>query len=228
MGETQLDRVQLKRKDGESPDTLRCKFNPKEITISKSSTWRRSQNRGARNASQPEFVGTNPRTLKMNLLFDSWDTEADDDDVSKDVELLFDWTNPTEQSVNNNRPQPPLVVMHWGNKSYFEVYVKQVSAKYTMFDTKGVPVRATVTVTFEETPEGAEGQNPTSGGKPGQRTHTVTEGDSLQSIAYKEYGRADRWRAVAAFNGIDDPLRVPLGRDLLLPAAIDAEALAKG
>ena len=35
--------------------------------------------------------------------------------------------------------------------------------------------------------------------------------------AFAEYGDPTAWRALAAFNEIDDPLRVPTGRVLLLP-----------
>ena len=42
-------------------------------------------------------------------------------------------------------------------------------------------------------------------------------GDSLASVAFGEYGDPTAWRALAAFNEIDDPLRVPTGRVLLLP-----------
>jgi nucleoid-associated protein YgaU len=42
---------------------------------------------------------------------------------------------------------------------------------------------------------------------------TVVAGDSLASIAYREYGDPTMWRPLAAFNGIDDPLRAAAGRD---------------
>ena len=37
-------------------------------------------------------------------------------------------------------------------------------------------------------------------------------GDTLASVAYAEYGDPTLWRPLAAFNGIDDPLRVPTGQ----------------
>lgn len=205
-------------------ERLTCRFNPKEITVSKSSQWTRSPNKGAQDASRPEFVGTNPRTLTMDLLFEGW--EGGSGDVSGDVEKLFEWTNPTAESVNNNKPQPPLVVLHWGQKSYFEVYVKQVNVNYTLFDPQGAPIRAVAKCTLEETPMSAEGQNPTSGGRPGTRTHVVVQGESLQSIAHQEYRQATRWRAIALANGIDDPFRLRPGTSLLVPPASDSTVLA--
>jgi nucleoid-associated protein YgaU len=40
----------------------------------------------------------------------------------------------------------------------------------------------------------------------------------LASVAFAEYGDPNAWRPLAAFNGIDDPLRVPTGTVLLLPS----------
>ncbi len=209
----------------ETGERLECMFNPKEITITKSSKWKRTPNKRSRGSSEPEFVGTGPRSMKMELLFDDTGSGGGKD-MSEPVEKLLEWTSPTEESVSNNKPQPPLVILHWGNKSYFEVYVKQVTAKFVLFDEQGTPIRAKVNVTFEETPEAAEGQNPTSGGRPGRRTHLVTTGETLPSIAYAEYQRADRWRAIAIENGIDDPFRLRPGTSLLIPPAVEAERLA--
>ena len=49
------------------------------------------------------------------------------------------------------------------------------------------------------------------------RVHTVTDGDSLQSIAYKNYGDATRWRTLAEANGIDNPLTLRRGHELTIP-----------
>lgn len=61
-------------------------------------------------------------------------------------------------------------------------------------------------------------QNPTSGSYEVRRSHRTIAGDSLASVAFAEYGDPAAWRALAAFNGIDDPLRMPTGTLLLLPS----------
>jgi nucleoid-associated protein YgaU len=48
--------------------------------------------------------------------------------------------------------------------------------------------------------------------------HRTIVGDNLASIAYAEYGDPAHWRPLAAYNGIDDPLRLPNGRTILLPS----------
>lgn len=218
-----LEKAYLRTREG---DQLDCTFNPKEITITKSAQWKRTPNRRSRRGATPEFVGTNPRSLKMELFFNTTGSKASGSGVTDDVDMLFSWMSPTDDSSSNNRPQPPLVTFHWGTMTYFEAYLKQVSAKYTLFTPEGIPIRARINVTFEETPDSAQGQNPTSGGRPGRRTHLVIAGDTLPSIAYQEYRRADRWRAIALENRITDPFRLKPGVELLIPPAVEAERLS--
>ena len=198
-------------------------YNPAEITISKSSDWKATPTKGAKKGPKPEFNGTNPRELKMQLHLEGWANGKGD--VSKDVSTLFEWTNPTGPSTQKNKSQPPVLLLQWGPTKYFECYLKSVSAKYTFFDPDGTPLRAVVDVSLGETPMSALSQNPTSGGVPGRRQRTLIAGETLHSVSYAEYGTPTLWRALAEANGIDDPLRVRPGHVLLVPPQIDAEGL---
>lgn len=195
---------------------VECKFNPREYVVAKSANWTRTPVRGAESAPMPEFVGTNPRTLQMELFFDEW--ESGSGDVSKDVETLLGWTNPTQDSINANKPNPPIVFFQWGSKPLFDAYVKSINARYTMFRGDGTPVRAHVTAVFEEVPSEPGRQNPTSGGRLGRRMHTVEPRETLHWIAYREYGDPTLWRGLAYENGIRDPLpSLSPGSTLLIP-----------
>jgi len=90
--------------------------------------------------------------------------------------------------------------------------------------TKGTPIRATCNVSLEEMPGDPLKQNPTSGSLTLTSVRTVVAGDSLASIAYREYGDPGMWRPLALFNGIDDPLRLRLGSSVLLPVVDDLMA----
>jgi nucleoid-associated protein YgaU len=94
-----------------------------------------------------------------------------------------------------------------------------VEASYTLFGTTGVPIRATCRMQLHEIPSRTKGQNPTSGALTAQRVHRVVAGDSLQSLAWREYGNAAAWRAIAEVNGIDDPQSLRTGTELIMPAA---------
>jgi nucleoid-associated protein YgaU len=216
-----LEKAFIALKDGS--EQLTCAFNPREYTIATSATWHKTPAKGAKSAPKPEFVGANPRSMQMELFFDAWEAGGD---VSKAVDTLIGWTKPTPKSLSDNKPNPPIVVFHWGTKAFFDAYLKQVSAKYTLFLQDGTPVRASVGVGLEEVPAEPPKQNPSSGGMPGQRTHLVSSADTLHSVAYAEYGDASLWRGLADANGIDDPLRLMPGTTLLIPPATVAVELS--
>jgi len=147
----------------------------------------------------------------------------------KDIEKLIEWLKPTNSSIHQTqKPQPRTLQFHWGSGplASFKGYLKSVSAKYTMFKPDGTPVRATAQITLEEIPDEPKKQNPTSGAIVGRRTHVVAAGDSLHSVAFREYDDPSLWRGLAVLNGIDDPLRVAPGRRLMLPTADEAAALS--
>jgi nucleoid-associated protein YgaU len=43
-------------------------------------------------------------------------------------------------------------------------------------------------------------------------------GDTLQKIAAREYGDPNKWRPIARANNIDNPLTIPAGQALKIPA----------
>ena len=153
------------------------------------------------------------------MFFDA--TAKHDGSVVEAVDKLFSCCAPTDKTHANNKPMPPLVVFQWGAITSFPAYVTQVSAKYTLFTPEGTPIRALCTVTLQEMPQEKGKQNPTSGSIAARSIHRVVTGDTLASIAYREYGDPTMWRPLANFNRIDDPVRLPLGSMLMLPSAAE-------
>lgn len=196
---------------------LPFQFNPKEVTISKSAKWERKPAKGASKAGPPEFTGSEPAKLTLEMFFDA--TAAQDGSVVKAVEVLMACCVPTPESIAAKKPSPPLVVLHWGSTASFPAFITSVSVKLTLFNADGTPIRATCAVQLEEMPgDEYRKQNPTSGSYDVRRVHRTVAGDSLASVAFAEYGDPASWRALARFNAIDDPLRVPAGTLLLLPS----------
>jgi nucleoid-associated protein YgaU len=191
-------------------------FNPKEVTITKSASWKRDTGKRSGTAGRPEFTGPEPSKMTLEMFFDA--TPTRDGSVVEAVETLLSCCVATEKSDGQNKPVPPLVVLHWGSISSFPAFVTSVSAKFTLFSSDGTPIRAVCSVSLEEMPgEKFRKQNPTSGSHQVRRVHRTIAGDSLASVAYAEYGDPAAWRTLAAFNEIDDPLRVRTGTVLLLP-----------
>ncbi|HEX3826760.1 MAG TPA: hypothetical protein VHV82_05750 [Sporichthyaceae bacterium] len=201
---------------GAERGTITFQFNPTEVHISKSAQWGRDAAKGAAGAGPVEFTGAGPCHLNLEMFFDASGTH--DGSVVAAVEQLLSCCVPTESSADRQRPSPVLVVFQWGRITSFPAFVTSVDARYSLFAPDGTPIRATCTVALEEMPTQSEKTNPTSGATTVRKVHTVVESDTLASVAYAEYGDPALWRPLAAYNEIDDPMRLPHGTRLLLPA----------
>ncbi|HEX5495645.1 MAG TPA: LysM peptidoglycan-binding domain-containing protein [Mycobacteriales bacterium] len=192
-------------------------FNPNRLALTKSTEWRRNPVRMASQSALPEFVGSGPRSLSLEVFLDA--TTTHDNSVERSVEQLMVACVPTPQSLRNKKPASPWVRLEWGTARTisFDGVLSQFSVDYSLFDVDGTPLRATCSLGIEEASVDAPGQNPTSGALQASRTHRVVLGDSLAELAWREYGDATSWRVIADANGIDDPLVLVPGRELLLP-----------
>jgi nucleoid-associated protein YgaU len=92
-----------------------------------------------------------------------------------------------------------------------------LSIRFVMFRPNGEPARALVDLELTQSEQAQPGQNPTTRAIAGLKVHTISDGDSLQSLAYRNYGDATRWRPIAEANGIDNPLALRRGAQLTIP-----------
>jgi hypothetical protein len=201
---------------------IECMFNPTEYRLSQRVQVPRNTT-PAREGGTPQYGGTGALTLTTQLFFD--DFASADGDVTPKITTLLGWTKATQSSKDAGRPCPPLVQFLWGGNPQLNDltgYLTTVTINYTLFRKDGTPVQAKVDITIEGQTEPDAGQNPTSHAVNSRRTHTMIEGDTLQSVAFRELGKPAYWRAIAELNGIDDPMRVRAGAVLLIPSRADA------
>jgi len=204
---------------------LKFKYNPEKFTYTKSALWSEGERNRHEDPPSPTYQKTSPATVTMEVFFDAFN-DGFWGDVTKSVKTLIDWTKPCPQP--NGVPNPPLLAIEWGSSPAlrgFRGYLSNVTANYTMFRMNGTPIRAECSITLTEVPNPSAKQNPTSGTEAGMHAHVIVAGETLHSVAWAEYGRADYWRALADFNDIDDPLRIEPGTRLLLPSRRDAARL---
>ena len=202
-------------------------FNPTKLEITATAKYDQPKQAGASGggASKPQFTGPEPRSMSLELLLDAWiDHDGKPYDLFNAIATLVSWTRPTKGSNTKDKPNPPAVMLSWGQPrkiltepEFFKMFLKSVKYTYTMFDDKGNPMRATVSVQGQEIPDPPKKGNPTSGGLAGRDSHLVVEGDTLASVAFEYYGVPGYWRGLAQANGIDDPLRVRPGVSLYMP-----------
>lgn len=189
-------------------------FNPEEYTVEKGVQYAQIAVPGL-SAPVVQFVHGNAQTLQMELFLDTLEKSAqaaagsDVRELVKQVVSLMD-IEPTMHA-------PPPVLFTWGSLSFTCVLVR-ASQRFIMFKPDGTPVRARVQVTFSEfrnvDMEAKEIKRQTADYS---KLHTVTQGDTLPLIAWREYGHATAWRPIALRNGLDDPRALEIGAVLVLP-----------
>ena len=105
-GEAGLSKATLRVVSG-TPKRLELRFlyNPTEYTVTKGSNWSRPQTSGAKSTTRPQFGGTNPQTLQMEIFFDAF--ESGSGSVGDDVATLLDWTMATTRRAPRRSPNHP-------------------------------------------------------------------------------------------------------------------------
>jgi nucleoid-associated protein YgaU len=226
----------------QSPDTaIYFLFNPDQIVLSHStqSTGQPTVQTKAQSAGGGRPITLHPGAGKPGHL-----TIAIDkllllgSEVQANCETLLKWSVPTHKPLvkgpaptgNQAEAQLPDLSLTWGDLAFLHVKLNQVNITYQRFTASGKPIRAQVRLNLQRLdppgqPPPQPGTNPTSGGLPGRRSHTVIAGENLQQIATSAYGGPAAWRAIAIANDIEDPLRVRPGAVIYLP---DPEELAAG
>ncbi|MEA3309352.1 MAG: LysM peptidoglycan-binding domain-containing protein [Chloroflexota bacterium] len=201
--------------------SITCMYNPETLQFSRSASWDK-KSIPQESHSEHSYKGGEAATLSVKLFFD---TTRDIQEHGVKVSAGTDVRNYTDflfslTEVEQDTGHPPYCRFEWGGKFYFvKGFLKSVSADYTLFLPDGTPIRAEVSVSFEETDSEEElddqAQNPTTRSL-ARKTWIVREGERLDWIAYQEYGKAANWRHIAEVNGIDNPLVLRPGQVLKL------------
>lgn len=206
----------------DGPHEIECSFNPTDYTLSQQVSVPGTAT-PSREGGQQQYAGTGAMSFSTSLFFDAF-SEAKGD-VTPKITTLLGWMKPTKASGSDGRHCPPMVKFTWGGNQQLDKligFLTQATVKYTLFRMDGTPVRAEVAITITAQSDPETGTNPTSHAVNSRRVHQVIDGDTLQSVAYRELGKPTYWRSIAELNNIDDPMRLPAGTVLLIPSVADA------
>ena len=200
----------------ETNEEINCLFNPNEYTFKRSNAWTQKKVKGE-NIPNLEFGGGASATLSMNLFLDTSTTGGDVRDTTKKIWKLLD-IDEKATDMTTVKGRPPVVEIHWGTVWTFKAVITSLTEKCTLFRDDGVPIRATLDVSFLQAKEaGAHPpQNPTTAGTSGYKRRVVNEGDTIDWIAFDEYGNSAMWRYIADTNSLDDPGRLRPGQVLAI------------
>jgi nucleoid-associated protein YgaU len=180
-------------------------FYPSEYTQVKSANY--SEKTKYKAKSEIQFKGDNLETLKMDLFFDTYESN---EDVRIHTNKITDL-----MKYDHRKDMPKVLRFVWGPIN-FTCVLESVTKKFTMFNKEGVPVRATLTVDFKEYAEGNAPRERTSS-QSNTQVRSLKAGDSLWSIAADAYGSASMWRSIAEKNKIANPRLLVPGKEIVIP-----------
>ena len=192
-------------------------FNPNKLAINRSAQWA-SQSPAGRDNPELHFTGAQPTTLAIDLLFDTYDSpELEKKSVNEYTSKLLHLTT---VEMHGGKHRPPVCRLRWGRTGvFFQGVLQQLDQTFTMFMENGTPVRATAHCVFQQWRSGEEDRKRQAlMSADVAKVWVVQQGQTLASIAAEEYRDPRKWRVIAEANHIDDPLRVPAGARLVLPA----------
>jgi len=190
------------------PKRIDVLFNPSEYALESSNQFSWQTIPGL---SQPiaQFVSGEASTLTMDLFFDTYEAGSDVRKHTAKVVGLLD--------VDKDLHAPPICKFVWGSLQFRGV-VEKVSQKYTMFLDSGIPVRATLNVSFKAIRSIKEQfQNIPRQSADRTKQRTIKAGDQLWRIAAEEYEDAQLWREIAKANRIHDPNQLEPGMVIKIP-----------
>jgi hypothetical protein len=214
--------------------TIDVQFNPTQYTLNKGAQIAEIAVYGL-DSPVLQFVRGQNEKLTLDLFFDTTRAASGQGDSSmgEDAADVRDQTGAIYQLVKM-QPRthaPPRVRFIWGSLS-FKAVVQSVQQKFDLFSPTGVPLRATLSVTFCEyktVEEQLAELNLQSTDHTKRRV--VKEGETLSQIASEEYRDPMLWRYIANDERnkgkIDNPRRLRPGTVLLIPP-VDARSVFTG
>ena len=187
-------------------------FNPSQIAIQKTSKWQLTP-KAESDTAKSQFTYGEPATLSIELFFDTYDTpklpKRDVREETNKIVRLLD--------IDPERHAPPVLLFVWGDLR-FTCVLARASQRFTMFAEDGRPVRARLTVTFNEfTNADREAKEIKRSTADFTKLHVVAQGETLSSIAEQLYRNPALWRPIAIVNGVDNPRKLPVGLRLRVP-----------
>jgi hypothetical protein len=192
-------------------------FNPTEYSLAKSAQIAEI---GIPGLDSPvlQFVRGQNEKLTLDLFFDTTSSGLGEGGGVLDVRTL---TRSIYQlvKIQPKTHAPPRLLFIWGSLS-FKAIVESVTQKFTLFNPTGVPLRASLSVTFREYKTLEDQLSELNLQSPDQtKRRVVRQGDTLNRIAAEEYNDPHQWRAIADRNieVLGNIRRLTPGTVLLIP-----------
>ncbi|HEY0606876.1 MAG TPA: LysM peptidoglycan-binding domain-containing protein [Herpetosiphonaceae bacterium] len=201
------------------PQFFTVPFNPTEYTLNKAAQIAEIAIMGI-DSPILQFIRGQNEKLTLELFFDT--TTTDDVvpgpiDVREKTRIVYQLVK-----IQPETHAPPRVRVTWGSGLEFYAIVESVQQRFTLFNAQGIPLRATLSVSFREY-KSLQKQLRELNLQSSDHTkrYVVKRGETLSQIAARVYHDAYQWRQIADANPGVDPRRPAPGAELIIPPLDD-------
>ena len=162
-----------------------------------------------------EFQGMSPETISFDIYFDSTgaikdSTSSVDDQISTLKEVCYEYQDEIHE--------PNYLIISWGSL-VFKCKLTSLDLTYSLFQPDGTPLRAKVSVSFEEALDESEISKKANPKSPDLSHHVmVRQGDTLPLICHKIYGDSRYFQEVARYNKLTSYRNLKVGSIINLPS----------
>lgn len=220
-------------------------YNPTSYSTEVKTTWIPEQGANP-DARQLQFRSNQSGSASFEFLFDATGASPPGNDVPGDVNLSYlgDSLNTTRgetvsaidiiaqdkhvdrairefiqmsHTIQGETHTPNYLQINWGAYQFRGV-LASATINYKLFNSAGLPVRATVSAAFQESISREE-QAAEAGRSSPDLTHkrVVKGGETLPLIAKKIYGDASRYIEIARVNNLKNFRKLRKGQHIILP-----------
>lgn len=161
-----------------------------------------------------KYVGVEPESVSFDIMFD---TTGVIPGSTGDVYAQITAFRAITYDYNGTIHRPNYVQLSWGS-IIFKGVLSTLNVTYTLFSPQGVPLRAKVSVTFEESMDPATIARVDDQQSP-DMTHlrVVLAGDTLPIMCYRIYGDPSLYLEIARINGLDHFTKLAPGTQIEFP-----------
>ncbi len=210
---------------GEGDDKFTAQVNPSSISVKYGVDYTQEMDNMGKIIPQKVFKGCRTQTVSFELLLDNTGVLPDNPSAKGSVNDQIEQFKKTCYYYKGNKHETPYVKIHWNDTSFFKYNnqafygrVESFDVNYTMFSSKGEPIRATINATFGGTLDPETESNLKDNQSP-DLTHVITvkAGDNLPMLCEKIYGKRQMFQEVARANNLISFRELEPGTELVFP-----------
>lgn len=202
--------IEVNRGKKKPLEQIEILYYPTEYSVEKSNSFSEISIPGLESP-YLQYVKGNASTISLEVFYDTYEDNIDVRQYSDKLSKLMD--------IDTELHAPPTLRFIWGMSSQepFNCVLEKVTKKFTMFNSDGIPVRARLNITLKEIKLELNNRERKLQSADRTKLYVIKQGDSLWSIAYREYGNPGLWRPIADANNIYDPKKLKSGTELIIP-----------